>query len=130
MPLVRIDTLGRDTARLHTLGDAVHQALMDTLRIPPEDRFQILTAHDGTTSMLRHGAHLGIPHDDGIALISVTLRAGRTTEQKQNLYRRITELAGARAGVEPHNVVITLYENTSPDWSFGHGEAQYVTPAV
>ncbi|POX44461.1 tautomerase family protein [Streptomyces sp. Ru71] len=130
MPLVRIDTLGPDTARLHTLGDAVHQALMDTLGIPPEDRFQILTAHDGKSSTLRHGAHLGIPHDDDIALIAVTLRAGRTTEQKQNLYRRITELAGALAGVEPRNVVITLYENTSPDWSFGHGEAQYVTPAV
>ncbi|MFF9131469.1 tautomerase family protein [Streptomyces sp. NPDC014806] len=65
----------------------MRQALMDTLGIPPEDRFQILTAHDGTSSTLRHGAHLGIPHDDGIACIAVTLRAGRTTEQKQNLQR-------------------------------------------
>ncbi|MEU3839061.1 tautomerase family protein [Streptomyces sp. NPDC028635] len=130
MPLVRIDTLGTDTARLHTLGDAVHQALMDALGIPPEDRFQILTAHDGTTSTLRHGDHLGIPHDDGVVFIAVTLRTGRTTEQKQHLYRRIAEEAEARAGVEPRNVVVTLYENTSPDWSFGHGETQYVTPTT
>ncbi|MFF9812035.1 tautomerase family protein [Streptomyces sp. NPDC014006] len=127
MPLVRIDTLGPDTVRLHTLGDVVHQALMETLGIPPEDRFQILTTHDGTTSTLRYGDHLGIPHDDGAVLVAVTLRAGRSPSQKRALYRRIAELAEARAGVEPRNVVITLYENASPDWSFGHGEAQYDT---
>lgn len=125
MPLVRIDTLGPGTARLHAVGDAVHEALVDTLGIPPEDHFQILTAHHGTTSTLRYGDYLGIPRDQGVVFIAITLRTGRTPSQKQALYRRIADLAQARAGVEPRNVLITLYENTSPDWSFGHGEAQY-----
>ena len=30
------------------------------------------------------------------------------------------------AGTEPRNVLITVTENASPDWSFGNGLAQYL----
>lgn len=70
MPLVRIDTLGTDPARLDALGQAVQDALVQTPGIPPEDRFQVLTGHDGVTSTVlprrpRHprGDHLP-PLDD------------------------------------------------------------------
>ncbi|AEY87553.1 hypothetical protein SHJG_2278 [Streptomyces hygroscopicus subsp. jinggangensis 5008] len=56
MPFVRIDTLGTDPARLDALGQAVQDALVQTPDIPPEDRFQVLTGHDGVTSTVRHGA--------------------------------------------------------------------------
>lgn len=123
MPLVRIDAGGADRDTLDALGRAVHHALMETIGFPPDDLFQILVGHDGT---LRYGNYLGIRRDDGIVYISITMRAGRTPELKQALYRRIAELAHEYAGTEPRNVFIVVTENESADWSFGNGEAQYV----
>ncbi|UJW29521.1 tautomerase family protein [Saccharothrix sp. AJ9571] len=125
MPLVRIDALHATPERLDALGRAVHEALQETVDVPPDDLFQILTSHDGTTGRLRYDDFLGIHRDEGIAYISITLRAGRTPAQKKALYRRIAELAGKYAGTEPRNVFVALTENEPIDWSLGHGEAQY-----
>ncbi|WP_369202206.1 tautomerase family protein [Streptomyces sp. PU-14G] len=128
MPFVRIDALRADTDRLDALGRAVHEALVETLGIPPDDRFQVLVGHDGVTSTLRHDTYGGIQRDEGIVYIAVTLRAGRAPEAKQALYRRIAELAHTYAGTEPRNVFVTLTENASADWSLGNGAAQYLAP--
>ncbi|GAA4533917.1 tautomerase family protein [Amycolatopsis samaneae] len=125
MPFVRIDALHADAARLDALGRAVHEALMETIGIPADDRFQVLTGHDGVRGTLRYDDYLGQAHDEGIVYVAITMRAGRTPEQKQALYRRIAELAHHYAGTEPRNVVVTLTENASIDWSFGGGVAQY-----
>ncbi|GGX37732.1 tautomerase family protein [Streptomyces noursei] len=126
MPFVRIDALRADGERLGALGRAVRDALIETIGIPPDDHFQVLVGHDGVNSTLRHGTYLGVQRDDGIVYVAITLRAGRTDEQKQALYRRIAELAQEYAGTEPRNVFVTLTENQSIDWSLGHGVAQYV----
>ncbi|AHI01448.1 tautomerase family protein [Kutzneria albida] len=126
MPLVRVDALRATGERLDALGRAVHDALVETIGIPPDDRFQILTGHDGTSSTLRFDNYLGVHRDEGIVYVAITMRAGRTTAQKQALYRRIAELAQEYAGTEPRNVFITLTENESADWSLGNGVAQYV----
>src|SRR5437763_1403555 len=126
MPLVRIDALGADPARLDALGRAVHEALVETLGIPADDHFQILVGHDGTNSTLRYGSYLGVQRDHGIVYVVITMRSGRTTAQKQVLYRRIAELAHAYAETEPRNVFVTVTENESADWSLGHGVAQYL----
>ncbi|MDT0542889.1 MULTISPECIES: tautomerase family protein [Streptomyces] len=127
MPFVRIDALGADGDRLDALGRAVHDAMVETIGFPPDDRFQVLTGHDGTSSALRYDNYLGIQRDDGIVYIAITMRSGRPPAQKRALYRRIAELAHAYAGTEPRNVFIVLTENESIDWSFGHGVAQYDT---
>ncbi|MEV6167029.1 tautomerase family protein [Streptomyces sp. NPDC051954] len=126
MPFVRIDALGADPDRLDALGRAVHDALVETIGIPPDDCFQVLTGHDSTTSTLRYDDYLDVHRDDGIVFVAITLRAGRTPAQKQALYRRIAELAHDYSGTEPRNVFVTLTENESVDWSLGHGAAQYV----
>ena len=128
MPFVRIDTLRAGPERLAALGRAVHDALMETIAIPPDDRFQVLTDHDGTSGTLRHDDYLGVHRDDDIAYVAITLRSGRTPAQKQALYRRIAELAHAYAGTEPRNVFVVLTENESADWSLGEGVAQYLGP--
>ncbi|MGA5895793.1 tautomerase family protein [Streptomyces venetus] len=126
MPFVRIDTLRAGPERLAALGRAVHDALTETIGIPPDDRFQVLVDHDGRGSTLRYDDYLGVRRDDGIAYVSITLRSGRTPERKQVLYRRIAELAHAYAGTEPRNVFVVLTENESADWSLGEGVAQYL----
>ncbi|MGA4843819.1 tautomerase family protein [Streptomyces sp. G45] len=128
MPFVRIDALGTDGERLDALGRAVHDALVETIGVPPDDRFQVLTGHDGVTSTLRYDDYLGVPRDAGIVYVAITMRAGRPPERKRALYRRIAELAEAYAGTEPRNVFVTVTENAPIDWSLGYGEAQYAAP--
>ena len=127
MPFVRIDALNADADRLDALGQAVHEALIDTIGIPPDDRFQVLTSHDGVRSTMRYDNFLGIDHDDDVVFVGITLRSGRTVEQKRALYARIAELAEKYAGIPPRNVIVSLTENQVADWSFGNGLAQYVS---
>ncbi|MGQ4427421.1 tautomerase family protein [Streptomyces violaceoruber] len=128
MPFVRIDAHGggTDDDRLDALWRAVHDALVEALGIPPDDRFQVLTAHDAARGTLRYGDYPGVRRDAGIVFVAITLRAGRTTRQKAALYGRIAQLAEEYAGTDPRNVFVTLTENTSADWSLGNGLAQYV----
>ncbi|MBO8187666.1 tautomerase family protein [Streptomyces spirodelae] len=126
MPFVRIDALRADGQRLDALGRAVHEALVETIGIPPDDRFQVLVGHDGTHSTLAYDNYLGVQRDEGIVYVAITMRSGRTPAQKQAMYRRIAELAHSYAGTEPRNMFVTVTENQSADWSLGNGLAQYL----
>ena len=67
----------------------------------------------------QHAAHddWGVRRDDGVVFVAITMRAGRTSGQKQAIYRRIAELAQEYAAeTEPWNVFITVTENESIDW--------------
>lgn len=127
MPFVRIDALRADAAKLDGLGRAVHDALVEAIGIPADDLFQVLASHDGTSGMFRYDPdYLGVHRDDGLVYIDITMRAGRTSDQKKALYARIAELAGKYAGIEPRNVFVTIHENQFADWSFGDGVGQYL----
>lgn len=124
MPLQRIDLSAARSPELRArLADAVHRALVETISVPPDDRFQVLTAHPPGEVFFAK-SYLGIPHKD-IVLVQVTLSRGRTTEQKQALYRRMAELV-QEAGVPANELVVSLVEAGREDWSFGNGIAQYV----
>jgi hypothetical protein len=69
MPFVRIDALEATPDRLEALGNAVHDAMVETLGIPPDDRFQVLTGHDGVRGTLRYDDYLGIHRDDGVVIM-------------------------------------------------------------
>ncbi|GAA3594629.1 tautomerase family protein [Nonomuraea rosea] len=129
MPFVRIDALRAGPDRLDALGRAVHDALVETIGIPIDDRFQVLTSHDGTQSTLRYDGFPGVRRDDGLVYVAITMRSGRTPERKQALYRRIAELAHEYAGTEPRNVFVALTENEPIDWSFADGVAHYAVSA-
>jgi 4-oxalocrotonate tautomerase len=122
MPLVRIDF---DAATRHSsraeIADGVHRALVDAIGIPAGDRFQILTPHERGELVFDAG-YLGVERSD-VIFIQITLREGRSHEQKRDLYRRIVANLEP-VGLRPEDVFVTLAENTSGDWSMGGGEAQ------
>lgn len=126
MPLVRITT--RDTRSADTLGalgDAVHDALVETMQIPPDDRFQV-RARVPAGDLVADEQYLGIDRRDPV-IVEVTLRVGRTDATKRAFYARAAALAAERAAIRPADLFIVLRENDLADWSFGDGIAQYAS---
>ncbi|HUF35485.1 MAG TPA: tautomerase family protein [Gemmatimonadales bacterium] len=127
MPLVRIDLrAGHSPAVRWAVGDAVHQAMVETIGVPPDDCFQVITEHspDG----LRYDPqYLGLARSDGVVFVQITLNAGRTVEQKRALYARIADLLAERAEVRRADVLVSLVEVPRENWSFGDGLAQYAS---
>jgi phenylpyruvate tautomerase PptA (4-oxalocrotonate tautomerase family) len=125
MPLVRIALReGTSAEYRRAIADGVHQAMVDAIAIPAEDRFQLITEHSAE-NLIYDPKYLGIQRTDRIVLIQITLSAGRKPAQKRALYKRIAELLAKSPGVRPEDVAINLVEVTWEDWSFGNGVAQY-----
>lgn len=125
MPLVRIDvpaTLSHDRRR--AVSDAVHAALVEAIKIPADDRFQVLTAHPAD-GLVADPGYLGIARGTGFLSVQVFFRRGRTDDLKRALYAAIVRNLSRDAGIRPEDVLIVLTENDPVDWSFGNGIAQY-----
>jgi phenylpyruvate tautomerase PptA (4-oxalocrotonate tautomerase family) len=112
---------GKSPAYRRALADGVHQALVDAIGIPADDRFQVVAEQE---ELIYDRHYLGVERGDDAVFVHITLRRGRPAEKKQALYRRIVELLARDPGVRPADVLITLVENDSADWSVGNGEAQ------
>lgn len=126
MPLVRISMkIGRTPEQQSLIGNSVYDAMHETLNVPENDRFQILTEHSGD-NLVYDPQYLNIQRTDDVLFIQVFLRKGRSTEMKQAFYRRTVDLLHQRTGLRREDVLITLSENDLADWSFGNGIAQYV----
>jgi phenylpyruvate tautomerase PptA (4-oxalocrotonate tautomerase family) len=127
MPLVRISLReGKPAAYRKAVGDAVHQAMVEAINVPPLDRFQVITEHkpDG---LIYDAEYLGVRRTDEVVFIQITLNAGRTLELKKALYARIVEKLKQNPGVRPEDVFINLTEVPKENWSFGNGVAQYAS---
>jgi len=59
-------------------------------------------------------------------VVQVTSRP-RTTAEKQSFYRLLGAALQKRCGTAPGDVMVSIVENTDADWSFGNGEAQFLT---
>jgi len=126
MPLIRFDLLeGRTEAELKTLLDAAHDAMLEAFRVPPGDRYQIVTEHK-PSRMIVEDTGLGIPRTRDMVVVQVFTRP-RSKESKQDLYRLLTEKLEAACGIAPSDVMVSCMVNSDEDWSFGHGRAQFLT---
>ena len=125
MPLVRIDLAeGKGAAYGQTVGEVVYDAMMATLNVPKDDRFQIITEHPATGLVFDPG-YLGVQRSKDCLCIQITLNDGRTVDQKRAFYKAIADGLATRLGLRREDVVINLVEVRKENWSFGNGEAQY-----
>jgi len=127
MPLVRIALRkGKSPEFRRAVSDGVHRAMVETIKVPEQDKFQIVTEHD-ETGLIYDPSYLGISRTDGVILIQITLNSGRTVEAKKALYARIAQLLREVPGVRPEDVFVSLVEVAKENWSFGNGIAQYAS---
>ena len=128
MPLVRIALReGRDAAARAAIGDAVHQAMVETLKVPAADRFQVVTTHSGR-DLVQDPDYLDIPRSENAVFIQVTLNTGRTVAMKQAFYASVAARLVALGGIRAEDILINLIEVPKENWSFGMGVAQYADP--
>lgn len=126
MPLVRFDLIeGRDELALKKLLDAAHHAMVQAFEVPERDRYQIVTQHQDS-EMVIEDTGLGFKRSKDVVVISVTSKQ-RTEEQKQKFYRLMIQELGEQCGMEPNDIMISIVTNGEADWSFGFGEAQFLT---
>jgi 4-oxalocrotonate tautomerase len=112
MPLVRIDLVaGKSVEFRKTLGEIIYQAMRDTINVPPNDKFQIITEHAAGEINVAD-TYLGNTYSRDIMLIQITMNAGRTVEMKKALFKRIADDIHAQLNVRRDDVVINLVEVT------------------
>jgi 4-oxalocrotonate tautomerase len=124
MPLVHIHFKNSRTPAFRKgVGDSIQRALIESINVPSDDRFQIFSAN--ADDLIYDDQYLGIRRTDEIIIIQIHLAKGRSVDQKKALYKRIAELLVSEQGVRPEDVFINLVEVGREDWSFGNGIAQY-----
>jgi phenylpyruvate tautomerase PptA (4-oxalocrotonate tautomerase family) len=127
MPLVRISLVkGKTPAYRRKLGDAIHNALVDTIDVPLADRFQLLTEHE-PGDLVYDAGFLGIARTNDIVIVQITISTGRSLEKKRALFRHIADNLAA-LGLRREDAWINLIEVAKENWSFGNGVASYAPP--
>lgn len=51
--------------------------------------------------------------------IQVTMMTGRTTEQKHDLIKKLTDATAEALGGDPQRIRVALYEVTPDEWGIG-----------
>ena len=125
MPLARIDLVqGQSAEYRRTVGDVVYEAMVEVLKAPKDDRFQVITEHPAD-AIVADENYLGIRRTQECIFIQLTLNTGRTVEQKKAFYKAVADALHVRLGLRREDVFINLIEVQKENWSFGNGIAQY-----
>jgi 4-oxalocrotonate tautomerase family enzyme len=111
MPLVRIEIIkGHGVEYKKQFLQAVHDALINALSIPDDDRFQRLyelESSDFETNQEK---------TDRFCIIELTFFPGRSKEMKGNVIKEITRLLGQRLEIQASDIFITIIEPPLENW--------------
>lgn len=126
MPLLRIDLIeGRDNSVLRNMLDTIHNAMVEAFQVPANDRYQIVHQHPAH-EMIIEDTGLGFKRTRDLVVISVVTKK-KTLAQKERLYALLAQKLAAECHISPEDLMVSITENTEEDWSFGLGEAQFLT---
>ena len=115
MPVIRVEIReGWSPAEKAGLLDAIHAAAVQALKVPDEDRTQILTEHPAEAFELPPGT------GDRFTLVEVTMFAGRSADAKRRLSRAVVANLAGR-GVPASDVLIVLHEVPLESWGIRGG---------
>ncbi len=122
MPLVQVD-LPRALfdEKGGKISSEIHQALVDSLAIPGDDKFQVFRPRDEGEIVFDPGYN-GVDRRS-LILIQVLMVHMYPVDRKRELYRHIVTRLDA-IGVRPEDIQIAVSENGYEDWYAGrlHGE--------
>ncbi|MGR5286420.1 tautomerase family protein [Vibrio maritimus] len=123
MPLINITLAeGKSEEYLETVGNTLHEALMETWGIPEHDRFHIFNEIKPEHFYIDR-VMWGVERSNDVIVFHFTTTP-RTSEMKAAFFKRLPELLKERLNLRPEDVFISLAPNTREDWSFGNGKQQ------
>ncbi|OAS86228.1 tautomerase family protein [Metabacillus litoralis] len=126
MPLLRFDLIeGRDEKSLKKLLDVAHNAMVEAFKVPERDRYQIVHQHPAN-ELIIEDTGLGFNRSKNLVIISIVSKT-RTTSQKELLYALLASQLESECSISPQDLMVSITENGDADWSFGVGEAQFLT---
>jgi 4-oxalocrotonate tautomerase family enzyme len=117
MPLVRITIRsGKPASYKKALRDGVHNALVQTFKIPEHDRYQILHELDAE--------HFETPSakTENVTMIEITAFKGRSNETKKQLYQAIVENLAKNPGIKGDDIMIIVHEPPLENWGIRGGK--------
>ena len=117
MPLIEVH-LARTTFADHRkeISEALHDAQIEALGIPADDRFQIYTPHEDDELVFDDGYN-GV---DRQALVTIRVTAVHmySTATKSLFFQSVVKHLEP-IGIRPQDVLISLVENGFDDWYAG-----------
>jgi phenylpyruvate tautomerase PptA (4-oxalocrotonate tautomerase family) len=126
MPLVHISLLkGKSRAYIRAISDGVHEALVETYKVPAGDRFQLIHQHE-RDEFVYDPDYLDVHRTDETVFIHIFAGKWRDITNKKALYRAIADRLSKAPGLRPEDVQVVISPNDREDWSLGNGVASYV----
>jgi phenylpyruvate tautomerase PptA (4-oxalocrotonate tautomerase family) len=124
VPLVKVNLLnGRSAEEKDSIATSIQAALVSTLGVPEEDRYQLFNEYDAAS--FRHtGGYLGLTYTDRLLIVEITFLVGRDDEQKKSLLAAINRNLVAAGVVGADDVFVLITEIGRANVSFGKGLAQ------
>jgi 4-oxalocrotonate tautomerase family enzyme len=111
MPLVKVEIIsGKTKEYKKQLLESIHMALINTLEIEDDDRFQRLYELDIDNFERRSRK------TDKFTLIELTLLPGRSKEVKGNVIKEITYILKKNLGIDKSDVIVILHEPPLENW--------------
>lgn len=117
MPLIQID-LDRDlyNEKHEQISTEIHQAQIDALSIPADDKFQIFRPHDA--GELKFDPTYGGVDRQSLMVIQILMVHRYPVSLKRDLYRAIVERLET-LGIRREDIQIGVVENGYEDWFAG-----------
>ncbi|WP_028562214.1 tautomerase family protein [Paenibacillus pinihumi] len=125
MPFIRVSYRENhyDTKQLSIISETIMKALVQHFNVPEDDYFQVFHAHKASEFFYSPN-YLNIERSNGLLYIQITLKSGRSTEQKTSFYATLADQLNLNLGIRQEDVFIVLVGTEFEDWSFGNGVAQ------
>jgi phenylpyruvate tautomerase PptA (4-oxalocrotonate tautomerase family) len=124
MPLVKVNLLkGRSAEEKDSIAASIQTALVSTLEVHDDNRYQLFNEYDGEN--FRHtSGYLGLTYTDQLLIVEITFLVGRDDGLKKSLLAAINRNLVAAGVVGGDDVFVLITEIGRANVSFGRGLAQ------
>jgi phenylpyruvate tautomerase PptA (4-oxalocrotonate tautomerase family) len=115
MPMVIISLReGTPPEYRRAIADSIHHAMMQTLGIPADDRFQLVLEH-APENMIHDRMFFGIERSVRSVFVQITINQ-RDASVKRELFARIADNLTTSPGVRREDVFIGIVEVAPENW--------------
>ena len=121
MPLIQVwMRSGKDRAYKAAISNSIHQAMMDVLRLPEDDYFQV-TCELEEENYIFDPNYFGVPRSPDFLMIRLSFNA-RPAGVKQRLFETIADNLVRSPGLRREDIGMSIIETAFENW-WAHARA-------